>query len=84
MKIFGFLISLATISISQGGYKLTPLKGNIFKEEIGKAHLYHEKWRLMININDTNMQERLDIILQTLKLSVKICNSQCAEENKLN
>ena len=35
-----------------------------------------------LSYRSNNMQERLDTIFKTLKLTIKICNSQCAEENE--
>ena len=42
---------------SQANYTIKNINGKIFLEEEGKAHLYHEKWKLAISINTTNAQQ---------------------------
>ena len=48
------MLFLALTANSYGNYTITPLNGNVYIEEQGKLHLFHETWKLIIGINFTS------------------------------
>lgn len=47
----------------------TTLFGNLYVEDVGKVHLYHDTWTLIVGVNLTNTQSRLYSIRKSIKLA---------------
>ena len=75
---------LALAMISQANYTLTPLKGNVYIEEQSKVHLYHEAWKLVVEINFTSNDQRLTSIDSTIGLAETACNRKCSPQYEVH
>ena len=70
--------------ISQTNYTLTSLKENVYIEEQSKVHLYHETWKLVIGINFTSTDQRLNSIDTTISLAETACNQECSPQYEVH
>ena len=69
---------LMPILVHKGNYTIEQMKGNIYIEKEAKVHLYHETWRLIIGINFTSNDKRLEAIEDTIQLAGTACGRKCA------
>ena len=70
------LILVGTLSTR---VNIKDLKGNIYKEELGSAFLFDEEWTLLISINSTGTEKRVNSIQQNLEW-LRI-NCRCCPED---
>lgn len=80
MKIL--IMSLGLV-VAETDYNITELKGNIYKEEIGKVYLYSEEWKLMIMINITRTEDRIVVIQKVLTQVSHLCMTKCQENYEI-
>lgn len=62
----------------------TTLFGNLYVEDVGKVHLYHDTWTLIMGVNLTNTQSRLYSIRKSIQLAGQVCNHDCIEAHEIN
>ena len=55
--------------MTKASYLKEDLKGNVYIEEKGKVHLLHETWKLIIGMNLTSNDERIEAIDTTIQLA---------------
>ena len=70
------LILLYLLQVASANMTITTLTGNLYIEDIGKIHQYHETWALIIGVNVTNTEERFNSIINTLTFSKQACDQQ--------
>jgi hypothetical protein len=68
---------------SKGNYTITPITGNLYIEELGPVHQYHEEWTLIIGMNVTHTTERMQAIEATLSLAQQTCNDKCSSKYEI-
>ena len=78
MLMIWILLVLATLT--EVNFTPTPIRGNIYVEEISKVHLFHEKWKLIFGINLTSTEERVKTINKTMNLIKLACNKNCTPQ----
>ena len=76
-------ILLVLATLTEANFTLTPIRGNIYVEEIFKVHLFHEKWKLIIGINLTSTEERVKTIKKTIELTEIPCDKNCTPQYKM-
>ena len=66
--------------LTKADFTLIPTRKYINVEEISKVHLFHEKWKLIIEINLTSAKERVKTINKTIELTKLACNKNCTPQ----
>ena len=78
------LILLYLLQVASAEMTITTLTGNLYIEDIGKIHQYHETWTLIIGVNVTNTEERFNSIINTLAFAKQVCDQQCNEAHEIS
>ena len=68
----------------KANFTIQGLSGNVYIEEISKVHLFHEDWKLIIGINMTAMENRLNAIDVTIRLTKTACNQECTPAREIS
>lgn len=77
------LIAFYLARRAKGNYTITPVIGNLHVEELGPIHQYHEEWTLVIGMNVTHTNERMQAIEETINLAQRACNDKCPSKYEI-
>ena len=82
--IISLILFLALAANSYGNYTIMPLNGNVYIEEQGKLHLFHETWKLIIGINFTSNSQGLRSIDTTIGLTEAACYNKYSPQYEIH